>query len=131
MLLIEILNRKVIYKLHTFRKYVCLSIEGFSCEKKYSEWDGAVNTPLRQVLSYFVYVLKSESTGQFYIGHTNNITRRLSQHNNSEYRGTKHTKRNKRPWVSVYNEKFNTRAEAIQMQKVWLLGRDSNPRPSG
>ncbi|HEC98072.1 MAG TPA: hypothetical protein ENI58_07990 [Nitrospirae bacterium] len=40
---------------------------------------------------YIVYISKSETTSQYYIGYTDNIDRRLSQHNNPDYYGTSHT----------------------------------------
>ncbi len=68
-------------------------------------------------MSYIVYILKSETTSQYYIGHTDNLDRRLSQHNNPDYHGTRHTKRNKGPWLCVYTEKYNTRSEAMKREK--------------
>jgi putative endonuclease len=65
----------------------------------------------------FVYILQSESTAQYYIGHTDNLDRRLSQHNNVDYHGSKHTKRSKGPWISVYTESFGKRYEAMQRDK--------------
>ncbi|MBL7014472.1 MAG: GIY-YIG nuclease family protein, partial [Candidatus Marinimicrobia bacterium] len=32
-------------------------------------------------MKYFVYVLYSESSDQYYVGHTEDIDRRLNQHN--------------------------------------------------
>ncbi|MEW5746390.1 MAG: GIY-YIG nuclease family protein [Nitrospirota bacterium] len=43
-------------------------------------------------MPYFVYIVKSASSSQFYIGHTDNLSRRLAQHNDPRYHGTKHTK---------------------------------------
>ncbi len=68
-------------------------------------------------MSYIVYILKSETTSKYYIGHTDNMDRRLSQHNNPDYHGTRHTKRNKGPWSCVYTEEYNTRSEAMKREK--------------
>ena len=68
-------------------------------------------------MSYFVYVLKSESTGQFYIGQTDNLIRRIAEHNDSDYRGTEYTKRHKGPWACIYKEEFKTRSEAMKREK--------------
>jgi putative endonuclease len=68
-------------------------------------------------MPYFVYILQSESSAQYYIGHTNNLTRRISQHNDTDYHGSKHTKRSKGPWICVYTESFGTRSEAMQREK--------------
>jgi putative endonuclease len=70
-----------------------------------------------ETMPYMVYVLRSESTGRFYIGHTDNLARRVSQHNDPEYHGSKHTKRNKGPWICVYKEEFINRSEAVKREK--------------
>ncbi|MEW6052869.1 MAG: GIY-YIG nuclease family protein [Nitrospirota bacterium] len=68
-------------------------------------------------MPFLVYILKSESTSQYYIGHTDDLDRRISQHNNIDYHGSQHTKRNKGPWTCVYTETFLTRSEAMQREK--------------
>ena len=68
-------------------------------------------------MAYFVYILQSESTSQYYIGHTDDLDRRIYQHNDAEYHGSKHTKRNKGPWTCVYTEEFTTRSEAMKREK--------------
>ena len=55
-------------------------------------------------MSCFVYVLRSEATGKVYVGQTNDMERRLREHNDPNYRGTLHTKRNKGPWALVHSE---------------------------
>jgi putative endonuclease len=62
---------------------------------------------------YFTYVLQSESTGRYYIGSTDNLDRRVAQHNDPGYKGSKTTKRFKGPWKLVYAESSQTRAEAM------------------
>jgi putative endonuclease len=59
-------------------------------------------------MSYFIYVLKSESTGSSYVGHTSNLEKRLVEHNNGKSLST----RGKRPWKLVYKEEYATRSEA-------------------
>ncbi|MGE5892939.1 MAG: GIY-YIG nuclease family protein [bacterium] len=68
-------------------------------------------------MPYFVYILESESTSQFYVGHTDDIERRLSQHNDPHYRGSKHKKRFSGPWRCVYTELFTTRSAAMSREK--------------
>ena len=46
---------------------------------------------------YFVFVLQSEATGRHYVGHTSDLTQRLSQHNNGITKSTK----NRGPWKLV------------------------------
>ena len=60
-----------------------------------------------------VYVLKSEKDGRLYKGLTQNIQKRVKQHNNGHNKSTKGF----RPWVLVYKKSFSTRAEARQYEK--------------
>ncbi len=67
---------------------------------------------------YYVYALISEDSAKIYIGHTNELKRRLSEHNDSSKRGSLYTKRNKGPWRLFYNEEFSTRPEAMRREKA-------------
>jgi len=58
---------------------------------------------------YFVYILEC-SDKSLYVGCTNNLERRLSQHNNSKY-GAHYTKI-RRPVVLKYKEFFETLKDA-------------------
>ncbi|MEE8541821.1 MAG: GIY-YIG nuclease family protein [Desulfobacterales bacterium] len=62
---------------------------------------------------YFTYILQSISTQRYYIGSTDNLDRRLAQHNDPDYKGSKTTKRFKGPWHLVYHETFHTRSQAM------------------
>ncbi len=62
---------------------------------------------------YVVYILQSEQDGSFYIGHTGDLGKRLADHNSGESRYTKR----KVPWRLVYEEKFETRSEAMKREK--------------
>lgn len=64
-----------------------------------------------------MYILQSESTGRFYIGSTDDLERRLAQHNDPGYAGSKTTKRFKGPWKLVYSEPFHTRSQAMAREK--------------
>ena len=66
-------------------------------------------------MSYYVYVLKSESTGSSYVGHTSNMERRLIEHNNGKSLST----RRKGPWKFVYQEEYKTRSEAATKEKYF------------
>ena len=57
---------------------------------------------------FFTYILKSQKSNRFYIGHTENIERRLLRHNKGQVTAT----RNKGPWNLVYFEIFETKPEA-------------------
>ena len=68
-------------------------------------------------MPYVVYILQSESTGRYYIGYTDNMERRLRQHNDPGYQSTKTTKRFPGPWNVVYSEMFDSRSEAMIREK--------------
>jgi len=64
---------------------------------------------------FYLYILKSRSSGRYYIGCTSDLNKRLSQHNHG---GTKSTKPY-RPWFLIYSESFENRSEA--MKREWFL----------
>ncbi|HSB82697.1 MAG TPA: GIY-YIG nuclease family protein [Candidatus Methylomirabilis sp.] len=59
-------------------------------------------------MPYWVYILKSESTGQFYVGQTNDVEDRLRRHNAGRVTAT----RNRGPWQLGYREEHPTRPAA-------------------
>jgi putative endonuclease len=59
-----------------------------------------------------LYILRSESSGRFYIGSTDNLKRRLSEH----ARGHAASTRGRGPWTLVYKEEFATLLEARQRE---------------
>ncbi len=62
---------------------------------------------------YYLYILKNKS-GLFYVGQTNNVNRRLCDHNNSS--GAKFIKDNGE-FELVYTEAFSTRIESMRREK--------------
>ncbi len=68
---------------------------------------------------YKVYVIYSNMAGKYYTGQTEDLERRLKEHNE----GTlgKFTK-NKGPWELVYFEEFKTREEALKREKYLKTG---------
>lgn len=62
---------------------------------------------------YFVYILKSNSRENFYIGSTSDILKRLEQHNTARSGYTSAGQ----PWELVYSEQFFTKSEAIRREK--------------
>ena len=67
---------------------------------------------------YFVYILKSITTGKYYIGSTGDLNDRLQRHNQGRSKATKLGI----PWELVHSETFGSRAEAMnrEMQiKSW------------
>ena len=68
---------------------------------------------------YFVYVLKSKTAGKIYIGHTQNVSLRIEQHNRGSSKATKMLK----DWELIYSEPFLTRTLAISREKFFKTGR--------
>ncbi len=61
---------------------------------------------------YHVYALSSIKRNYIYVGITNNIRRRISQHNNGWERTTKPYA----PFKLIYTESFGSRGEARQKE---------------
>ena len=70
---------------------------------------------------YIVYILKNKQ-GLLYKGHTNNLDRRLKEHNKPDSSFCRYT-RNKGPWTLIYKESFLTRSEAMAREKYFKTGK--------
>ncbi len=73
-------------------------------------------------MPYFVYLLRSQTNGKTYVGQTDNLARRVSEHNDPSCRLTLYTKRNSGPWELVYSEEYPTRTEAMRREKFLKSG---------
>lgn len=65
-----------------------------------------------------VYILQSQKSGRFYIGHTADLARRLIEHNEGQTVST----RNKGPWQLVHCETFESKSAAYAREreiKAW------------
>ena len=62
---------------------------------------------------FIVYIIKSQSTGSYYIGMTSDLEQRLRHHASGANRST----RNKGPWLLIYKEQFDTKSEAWKREK--------------
>jgi putative endonuclease len=62
---------------------------------------------------YYVYVLKSGKDGNFYVGYTNNIKRRLDDHNDGKVPSTQH----RIPLKLVYWEGCLNQQDATKREK--------------
>mgnify|MGYP001592054639 CR=1 FL=1 len=58
---------------------------------------------------YYVYLIKSTREGKIYVGYTNDLRRRLMEHNSKK--GGKYT-RNKGPFELIYYEAYKSRDDA-------------------
>ncbi len=64
-------------------------------------------------MAFYFYVLCSETTGHFYVGHTGNLSRRIFEHNHNRTPST----RNRGPWTLFYSEEFSTRSGAARRER--------------
>ncbi len=67
---------------------------------------------------YYVYVLRSLKNGYRYIGQTNNLEKRLQEHNS----GITKSIRFQLPFTLEHNEEWATRAEAMKREKFLKSG---------
>ncbi len=67
---------------------------------------------------FFVYVLRSQTSGRLYTGHTSDITQRFGQHNAGITKSTK----SRGPWRLVHQEEFRTRVDAIRRERFLKSG---------
>ncbi len=57
---------------------------------------------------FYVYIIKSKKDESIYIGYTDNLKRRFSEHNKLENKSTK----NKAPFEIVYYESYKSKSDA-------------------
>ncbi len=73
---------------------------------------------------FWVYVLENPA-GRFYIGHTDNLERRVKNHNRTDKILGKFTRKNG-PWVLIWSEKCFDRSAAMDREreiKMWKSAR--------
>ena len=74
----------------------------------------AASNPQKSVLQmFFVYILLSKKDNKRYIGCTENLDRRLTQHNSGLVKST----RNRRPLKLIYQEEFEIKSDAMKREK--------------
>jgi putative endonuclease len=61
-------------------------------------------------MAYHLYIIFSKSFNRYYIGHTNNLQRRLTEHNAGQTKSTRYGI----PWTLVYTKQFDSNIEANQ-----------------
>jgi putative endonuclease len=62
---------------------------------------------------FTVYILYSKSLDSYYVGYTNSIERRVSEHNRKKNKFTDKGI----PWKLVYSENFTSKKEAMDREK--------------
>jgi putative endonuclease len=65
---------------------------------------------------YYVYALYNREHGKLYIGETNDLARRLKDHNGHRF-ATSYTARFPGPWEVVYSEQYANRQEARRRER--------------
>ena len=67
---------------------------------------------------YYVYIIKSKSSDVIYTGFTEDLDRRIKQHNEGNEGYTK----GKGPWELVWFAAFNTKDKALEFEKYLKHG---------
>jgi putative endonuclease len=65
-------------------------------------------------MGYVVYILESQRNGRLYIGCTNDLNRRLEEHNANHTKST----RNKGPWKLIHFKRVESKSEALALEKM-------------
>jgi putative endonuclease len=68
---------------------------------------------------FSVYILYSASSGKTYVGFTNDIDRRMLEHNFTEVKG--YTLKF-RPWTLIFTEEFEEKKDAMKREKYFKTG---------
>ena len=66
-----------------------------------------------------VYVLKSLKTGRRYVGSSDNVDRRIMEHNAGKSKSTRHGI----PWELIYKESCQNRSEAVRRERYFKTGK--------
>ncbi len=75
--------------------------------------------PVRdRYVMYYTYILKSAKSGRFYTGATNDLRKRLSQHNDGKSNFTKKDK----PYELIYYEACKNRDDAFGREEFLKSG---------
>jgi len=61
---------------------------------------------------FFTYILFSSKLNRFYSGSTNDLERRLVEHNSGQTKSTQHGS----PWTLVFSASFNSRRDALKKE---------------
>jgi predicted GIY-YIG superfamily endonuclease len=67
---------------------------------------------------FHVYVIQSLTHNTRYIGSTDNVSKRIAEHNIGKCRYTC----GRQPWKLIYQEDYQTRAEAMKREKFLKSG---------
>ncbi len=68
---------------------------------------------------YYIYILRSLKNSRLYTGSTEDLNKRLNQHNTGISKYTRLT----RPFELLYTETYNTRSEAVKRETYLKTGK--------
>jgi len=75
--------------------------------------------PVRDyIVMFYTYILKSQKSGRWYTGSTNDLRKRLKQHNEGKSTWTK----SKGPWDLIYYEAFLNEEDSRSREKYLKSG---------
>lgn len=64
--------------------------------------------------TYFIYIIYNKVINKYYIGHTDNIRRRLKEHNT--FKKYRYTSKQNLKWQLIYTEEYTSKSEAIKRE---------------
>jgi putative endonuclease len=67
---------------------------------------------------YYVYILQSPAMKKLYVGYTNDLRKRLLEHNDGKSKFTKFG----RPWKLIYYEAYISKKDAMSREKYLKSG---------
>ena len=67
---------------------------------------------------YYVYVIKSLRDKKLYVGHTNDLVRRINEHN----KGFVNVTKNRKPFSLIYYEASDVLQDAVNREKSLKTG---------
>ena len=70
------------------------------------------------MMAYIIYAIRSGVDGRIYVGFTENLVKRIREHNSGRTKSTKGFI----PWFLVYDEEVETRKEAREREKYLKSG---------
>ncbi|MBI4466183.1 MAG: GIY-YIG nuclease family protein [Acidobacteria bacterium] len=65
---------------------------------------------------YYVYILKSQRSGRYYVGATEDVARRLRERN-GELSNPSRSRPAERPWELVFQAPYGSRSEAMAAER--------------
>jgi predicted GIY-YIG superfamily endonuclease len=79
---------------------------------------------------YYVYVLKSSQDGELYIGSTNDLKKRMEEHNARKVQSTQHRAPFTLKYYEAYQDEYDARKRESKLKKrgnakTWLIKRIS------